>query len=541
MNNVIKKLTALTLALCACISLCACLSDNQTSGSNGYRGDSSSHFGDSSGQTGGQTSDTKTLTFVSINDIHGYVEQSNGVNGLSNTATAIDKMSTYYSSSVKNGDVRDDIVLFGNGDMFQGSAISNMSYGKSVIEAMNVMRFDAMSLGNHEFDWGLDKITAYFDGDETNGEANFPLVAANVYQKSQSKYIADISDDDNVVNGVIVEKEGVKVGLIGVIGPCENSILAARVEDYSFSQDYIVNRVTKIAKELKSDGAEIISLNIHYSGYYNNEFANITDGGEYLIDVLFNGHTHSKYKDAVERGDGTFLPVVQAGANNQAFGYVKISYNQTTDEKDVLSYGYKEITNKDTAYDAEVEKVLTDYRNNLIAELPVLAVSDVTVRSKSYLYDYVAKLMLTALGTDYAISNTGGIRSTGGITAGNAIKEDSFYEIIPFDNELFVVEMTGDGLYRYLTEDEKNKKLFYGVKAGNSNYKALEGDTSCYKIAIIDYVYTGTYFKPYKQYVKQETNTHVMIRDLLVEDARLCGEANARWSYNNAPRLGYML
>lgn len=541
MNNLIKKLTALTLALCTCISLCACVSDNQTSGSNGYHGDSSSHFGDSSGQTGGQTSDTKTLTFISINDIHGYVEQTDGVNGLSNTAAAIDKMSAYYALSKSGSDVRDDIVLFGNGDMFQGSAISNMSYGKSVIEAMNAMRFDGMSLGNHEFDWGLDKITAYFDGDESNGEANFPLVAANVYQKSQSKYIADLSEDDNVVNGVIVEKEGVKVGLIGVIGPCENSILAARVEDYSFRQDYIVNRVTTIAKELKSDGAEIISLNIHYGDYYNNEFANITDDGEYLIDVLFNGHTHSKYTNTIERTDGTFLPVVQAGANNQAFGYIKISYNQATDEKDVLTYGYKKITNKDTDYDVKVEKVLTDYRNNLIAALPVLAVSDVTVRSRSSLYNYVANLMLAALGTDYAISNTGGIRSTGEITAGKAIKEDSFYEIIPFDNELFIMEMTGNGLYRYLTEDEKNKKLFYGVKAGNSDYKRLEGDTSYYKVAIIDYVYTGAYFEPYMQYIKNETNTHVMIRDLLVEDARLCGEANTRWHYNNEPRLGYML
>lgn len=519
MKNPIKKLTALTLALCACIPLCACASDNQTSTSSGI----------------------KTLTFVSINDIHGYVEQSSGVSGLSNTAAAIDKMSAYYSTSKKNGDVRDDIVLFGNGDMFQGSAISNMSYGKSVIEAMNAMRFDGMSLGNHEFDWGLDKITAYFDGDESNGEANFPLVVANVYQKSASEYIADLREDDNVVNGVIVEKEGIKVGLIGVIGPCENSVLAERVNDYTFSQDYIVDRVKTIATELKSDGAEIISLNIHYGDTYNTAFANLTDGGEYLIDVLFNGHTHSKYKDAVERADGSFLPVVQAGANNQAFGYVKISYDQTTDEKSVLTYGYKLISKNDTDYDVEVEKVLKDYRNSLIASLPVLAVSDVTVKSKYNLCDYVSELMFTALGTDYAISNNGGLRGTGNITAGKEIKEDSFYEIIPFDNELIVVEMTGDGLYRYLTADEQSKKLYYGVSDGNKDYKALEGDTSYYKIAIIDYVYTGVYFEPYKQYIKNELNTHVMLRDLLVEDARLCGDANVRWSYNNKPRLGCML
>ena len=245
MSKIFKKIVTFLVVAALSSSLFACEFNPSGSGS----------AGGSSGGSQLKPGDVE-LTFVSINDLHGSIEQNeNGTAGISNTAAAIDKLSANYG---KNGkDVRDDIVLFGNGDMFQGTAISNMSKGRSVIEAMNDMRFDGMGLGNHEFDWGLDTVTAYFDGDKSNGEANFPLVAANVYKKSASGYIADLSNDDNVVNGVIVEKSGVKVGLIGVIGPCENSILATMVSDYNFRQDYITDRVKEIAVELKKDGAEI--------------------------------------------------------------------------------------------------------------------------------------------------------------------------------------------------------------------------------------------------------------------------------------------
>ena len=58
-----------------------------------------------------------------------------------------------------------------------------------------------------------------------------------------------------------------------------------------------------------------------------------------------------------------------------------------------------------------------------------------------------------------------------------------------------------------------------------------------YTIAIIDYVYLGEYFQPYMEYVdkKNTANTQLYLRDMLVEDARLCGKANKRWNYNNTP------
>jgi len=474
------------------------------------------------------------LSFVAINDIHGTIEQNaDGLYGLSNTAEVIDSFSANYG---KNDRLRDDVILFGNGDMFQGTAISNMSKGQAVIDAMNEMGFDGMGLGNHEFDWGLDVITAYFDGDASNGEANFPLIAANVYKKSASGYVADVSEDDNVVNGVVVNKSGVKVGLIGVIGPCENSILASRVEDYSFTHEYIAERVKTVATELKSEGAQIISLNVHYSEYYNNDFANIKNGDDYLIDVIFNGHSHQKYKTSETRGDGYTVPVVQGGSNNGAISYVKLTYNTENATFKVKDYGYRNITGNDKAFDKNVEYTIRNYKTRLIDSLPVLAVSGVTVRSGRDLAGYTGAVMTSAFGTDYAVSNYGGLRSNGNIVKGKKIKEDAFYKIIPFDNVVYVMEMQGTGLYRLF--NEQSDYDYFGTKSGAKTLSTLEADESYYTVAIIDYVYTGNYFDPYRQYVRNDVSTTITLRDVLVADAALHGKNNIEWSYFGSPLIG---
>lgn len=523
MSKIFKKIVTFLVVAALTSSLLACEFNPSGSGS----------AGGSSGGSQLKPGDVE-LTFVSINDLHGSIEQNeNGTAGISNTAAAIDKLSANYG---KNGkDVRDDIVLFGNGDMFQGTAISNMSKGRSVIEAMNDMRFDGMGLGNHEFDWGLDTVTAYFDGDKSNGEANFPLVAANVYKKSASGYIADLSNDDNVVNGVIVEKSGVKVGLIGVIGPCENSILATMVSDYNFRQDYITDRVKEIAVELKNDGAEIISLNIHYDTNYNEEFAALENNGDYLIDIIFNGHSHSTYAKEVERPDGSVIPAVQGGSNNKAFAYVKLTYSTENGHIEYNNYRYEKITDENTAYDKKVEATVRNYKESLLSSLPVLAVSSVTISDRYAISDYVSKVAISALGTEYFASNYAGLRATGDITAGNPIKEDNFYKIIPFDNAMYVVKMQGDGIYKFYTE--QNRYYYYGYGTGAKHPTELNGDMNYYTIAIIDYVYLSVYFQGYMEYVDEANtvNSQLYLRDLLVEDARLCGKANKRWNYNNTP------
>lgn len=482
-----------------------------------------------------------TLCFVSVNDLHGYIEQDeDGKNGLSNTARAIDQLSEFYPPHGRS-DVRDDIVLFANGDMFQGTGLSNMSRGRAVVEAMNAMRFDGMGLGNHEFDWGLETVLRFWDGDDSNGEADFPLVSGNVRLKENGNLLADVSREDRVVSSLMLEKMGVKIGLISVIGPCENSILASAVAPYTFED--VTESVLREATALRANGAEIVSVNIHYGNSEDVEKyePNVTIGrmvdekGQGLVDLIFNGHTHTLQKGMIVRENLTYVPVVQGGGNNSGIAYVKLTYNRT--EKRIVSkyYDFMKVGSFGSEYDSQVEKIVRSAREETVGTLPVLAVSEVSLSSKMELTDYVAGIMVAATGADYAVANNGGLRGTGDIQKGKDITESNLYGIIPFDNEIIVAEMEGRALYEFWSASGDTH--YFGRRAGLPSMEKLKEDRTVYRVAVIDYVYTAARFDSVRRNVTHETETRMILRDLLVEDVRLFGAEGLKWNPNAGPRI----
>ena len=212
-----------------------------------------------------------------------------------------------------------------------------------------------------------------------------------------------------------------------------------------------------------------------------------------------------------------------------------MTYSTENGHIEYNNYRYEKITDENTVYDKKVEATVRNYKESLLSSLPVLAVSSVTISDRYAISDYVSKVAISALGTEYFASNYAGLRATGDITAGNPIKEDNFYKIIPFDNAMYVVKMQGDGIYKFYTE--QNRYYYYGYGTGAKHPTELNGDMNYYTIAIIDYVYLSVYFQGYMEYVDEANtvNSQLYLRDMLVEDARLCGKANKRWNYNNTP------
>ena len=119
----------------------------------------------------GNSSDVNTVTFLSVNDFHGALEASDGEFGAA-------RMGGYIIS--RHNENPNGTVLLSAGDMFQGTGISNYRHGRDTLTFMNALGFDAMSLGNHEFDWTLDEVLKYLDGNKANGEASFPFLGCNV-------------------------------------------------------------------------------------------------------------------------------------------------------------------------------------------------------------------------------------------------------------------------------------------------------------------------------------------------------------------------
>ena len=266
---------------------------------------------------------TFELTILEVNDLHGYIEQDDdGTGGISNMA--------YLIEQIRNENQLDDVILIGNGDMFQGTAISNMTEGLSVIECMNYMDFDVMGIGNHEYDWGIDTILSYFDGNEANGEADFPLLNANIYLVADNSLLT--ISGGNVFEFTIIEREGVQVGIISYVGDICTSISGELTGDHYFDLD-IAGSVQTIASDLKSSGVDFIVVNIHggdasniASYNYNVQLAQLTDtNGEYLVDIVINGHTHSYQTGSIARSNGTPLLLVQAGGKGNAFGEIVLT------------------------------------------------------------------------------------------------------------------------------------------------------------------------------------------------------------------------
>ncbi len=454
------------------------------------------------------TDNTFDLHILEVNDVHGYCLQDEyGKNGFSNIAYLVDE--------IRNKDARDDVILIANGDMFQGTAISNITYGKTIVDIMNEMQFDCMTIGNHEFDWKLETILKYFDGDKSNGEANFPLLNANIYNNDSTLVSLD---NGNIFESTIIEKEGYKVGIIGYIGNVYTSISYVMRKDYYFDNN-IKESVEKIGSNLKQNGCDFIIVAIHggdsssiQSYNYNKELAQLKYNGKYLVDAVINGHTHSRQEGYISRTGGVNMPVIQGGSNGLALGEIVLTINTDTREVIKTNTNIHNVYEADKNYDKNVEEIITKAKEENYDILnEVYTIAGENIYSRNTFYPWISSVLASGTGADISICNTGGVRSTGDINAGDRITIEQMYMINPFDNYIMYVKIKGRDILRFLG----NGSIFYGFYNGLSVETIDENKE--YGVAVIDYVYYWDNFPQNDNVI----NTGIIMRDLLIEDLKL--------------------
>lgn len=496
---------------------------SNSSSSSSLNEDSSSVLTSSSSSSEASSSieieETVTLNILELNDIHGYVYESgnNTSKNMSNIA--------YYVNQIREKKEYDNVVLIANGDTFQGTAFSNLSHGKSVVNVMNKMNFDMMGIGNHEFDWGLDEVLKLWDGNKDNGEANFPLINGNVRDSNNgNKLVGEDNLLDNILPYAIVDKAGIKVGLISYIGDqtnsiCQNKFGSYYIDCYGDKDASFLRNVESQAKKVKEEGADIIVLNIHEGNssgvdelYYNNAFASLKDNdGNYLIDAVINGHTHTNQSGKISRSNGADLPIVQAGSYCNYIGQIDLEYNRTT--KKVTSVECKTVRNSSYSSDSIVKNTIdTEYAiiEPLISKKLAKCVSSYVERST--LGYWAAGIMKQYSGSDVAFINTGGIRSTGNIEYGTNITMKELYEVNPFDNSLVYSKVRGDELKSFYSRNGNNYYF-------NPDFDVNEIDANkTYNLLTIDYVYYSTYFRNYFKNIEEIKIDTLCARDLMVKD-----------------------
>jgi len=353
------------------------------------------------------------IRILHVNDFHGFAEpykplgSDEMVGGIANLAGRANELRE-----------KKPCLLLSAGDMIQGNNWANLSRGESVIELMNEMRFDAMVLGNHEFDFGQDVLIKRIS------EAKFPIVAANVEGLGQLKPY------------IIKNLEGVHVGIIGVVTEdVPISTHPRNVAGLKFMSP--VDAVEKYIAELKKK-ADLIVVLSHIGYPVDRILAERVKG----IDVVVGGHSHTKIEKPVKVGNTI---IVQAWEHAKALGVLDLTVE---DGKIVGFEGHlEEIRPKNDKEDKAASAIVQKYNekvnavlNERVGEAEMDLDGENVRRRETNLGDLIADIMRHASGVDVTIINGGEIRTS--IKRGE-IRVKDIYSVLPFDNYIVAIKLTG--------------------------------------------------------------------------------------------------
>jgi len=439
------------------------------------------------------------LDIYYLNDFHGSILETDDYIGFANISN--------FLITKKEQNPENTIILAG-GDMLQGSAMSNYYYGLSTITLMNEMYFDAFGIGNHEFDWGLEVVTNYFDGDQLNGEANFPLLGANVYLKGTT------TNPDGIEPYTIIERGEFKIGIIGTVAyGLEYAISGSKIEDYEFAAPVPI--IEEYATYLRTEAdCDFVILVSHDPGTTLNIQASALSG-DAKLDAIFNAHSHSEY---VSTNMG--LPILQAGSNGKYVGYVRLNLTNSV----VSSYTLENLTYYSDELLRSPNQTVLDLINvykdetDAIFNSPLITTDEYL--SKTDLSNWISKLMRASTDSDIGFQNSGGTRVN--VDDQTIINNSVLYEIWPFDNVIITAYIKGSDVKTMM------KNLLYDTDISNFN------DETYYKIATNDYVFDQ--YKDFFTNSNQITNTGVLLRDLAKDEFTLQG-ATYPYFYLDNPLL----
>ncbi len=341
-------------------------------------------------------------------------------------------------------------LILDSGDFMQGPPISSFFEGASTVEAFNAIGVDAVAVGNHEFDWGQDALQARI------GEAEFPFLAVNVRDAQTGEQPVGISPY------VIERLRGVKVGVIGVANPdTKNVTLPAATAGLEFLDlKASAEAVNDAVAELRRRKVETIVVAAHQGLTAPSEgaLADLVRGLSPEVDLVLGGHIPLEFNTKINA-----IPVVQPYGNTRGYADVVLTVDRKT--KDVVAADAQtDATWVDAIEpDREVATIVERYQAELREALGKVAgetrsAITRTRDAESEMGNFVTDAMRTHLpGVDFALTNAGGLRAE--IDAGPITLEE-IYSVLPFNNTLVLMDLTGAQLRRVLEQGAASR---YGV------------------------------------------------------------------------------
>ena len=388
-------------------------------------------------------SEEKDTVILHTNDVHGRIVEEKGVIGDAKLATVIEQ---------ERAKTNQTTLVVDAGDAFQGLPISNSTKGEARAEILNQMQYDAMAVGNHEFDFGLDEVKKYKE------ILKFPLLSSNTYVNGARLFEAStIVDKDKTV-------EGDEFVVIGVTTPeTATKTHPKNIKGVTFTDP--ISEVNKVIEEVQ---AKARAEGKDYKHYV--VLAHL--GVDTTTPVEWRGSTLAEALSKNPRLKGKRVTVIDGHSHtveSTTYGD-NVTYNQTGSylhNVGKITYKSRQLLGNPTqiaAADAKklpanptVEKLVKDIKQKYDAENAVEVVSNspvelngdrenVRVRETNLgnvVADSLYQYGQTGFShpTDIAVTNGGGLRET--IAKGKPITKGNVIAVLPFGNTISQIQVTG--------------------------------------------------------------------------------------------------
>ena len=488
-----KKRSILSILLCISLVLVTCTTGIFAGGMEVYAEDE----------------DVYQLKVFETSDIHGYISE------IYNDER--EYRLSYISDKVKDvrgyGDAyrKDKAVLIDTGDLYQGNVMSNINKGSAISAAMNAMDYDAVGIGNHEFDWLLETV---IDEDKTMRDYSIgnmagpnytPVTCCNLYQNDE-KYPR--CNDYVILDKVATDSKGKEIKVkIGVIGFADDysSIISYNLFNglgYEIKKDFSV--VNGLAKELEESGKCDATILLYHGEA--KEAANAL-GGETKVDLVMGGHTHKVARGETEAG----VKYVQPSCNAQCYIDSTFGFTYENGEvkfTDVLFYSYNWTTdNREQMHKLPenmeyLDPTLLDITDIAVQESETVLNREVGYITESVLRNdyfpntdnrsntagnWVTSIIRRAGNADVAMINSGGLRKDIVVTGDKrTITEGDIYEQFPFEEDMiYVYQITFEDLLEVM-EYSMIPKAGRGLFSRMSGIKCYFDDRKVNALQLLD-------------------------------------------------------
>ncbi|MDP9813508.1 5'-nucleotidase [Rhizobium tibeticum] len=396
------------------------------------------------------------LNILHINDFHSRIESINKFDstcsaeeeakkecfgGAARLKTAIDQRRQALDGK--------NVLLLNAGDNFQGSLFYTTYKGAAEAEVLNDMKFDVMTVGNHEFDDSEDGLATFLD------KVQFPVISANVLAGDGSKL------GDRIKPSLVLDVGGQKIGIVGAVTN-DTEELSSPGPKVMIADD--VQTITAAVEDLKKQGVNKIIALTHVG--YPRDLAAIAKIPD--VDVVVGGHSHSllsntdpkaegPYPTMVDNPGGYKVPVVQAASYSKYLGDIVVTF----DDNGVVKGAKGDPILIDSSFTpdptltariAELAKPIEELRKKVIgsSQDPIQGDRTVCRVEECSMGNLVADAMLDrgkSQGMTIAIQNGGGLRAS--IDAGD-VTQGEVITVLPFQNTLATFQLTGADIRKAL-------------------------------------------------------------------------------------------